>query len=210
MLSRCVMRAAAVASRVSSTACGRHLRTRASVPVLEVRKVALDEKKLALEAAKQADYKVLEAAKQADYKALEEKKLALEEKKLALEEKTLAQSRGALEMVFGVSRESAQLMNLVAGGAIFYGAAVFSASALMHSSKAEHSMLVNKVESNMKDVGNVRGTLDAALSGAGLRTRGEAPVRGSDASPEHRSVLVWSKYVLGDAIRLLVNKAQLH
>ena len=66
---------------------------------------------------------------------------------LALEERRLAQSRGAPEMVFGgVSREAAQIA-VVAGAAVVYGAALYSASATMHSSRAEHAILKNRVES---------------------------------------------------------------
>ena len=116
--------------------------------------LALEDKKaalaLALEKEKTAQVLALEKEKAAQALALEKEKaalaLALEDKKaaqaLALEDKKAAQGRGLWEAVFGVKRETAQMLNLAAGGAVFISSGTFLVTELLHHSwHRTHEML---------------------------------------------------------------------
>ena len=80
--------------------------------------------------------------------ALEEKKLAqafaLEEKKRALEEKKLALGRGALEAVFGVSRDTAQMVNLMGAGIVVVASGAFLVSGMLHDLRAQQMIATSK------------------------------------------------------------------
>lgn len=69
---------------------------------------------------------------------LEVARLALEEKKvsqtLALEEKKLEQGRGAWEILFGVKRETAQMLNLCMAGGVFISSGVYLVTSQLHES----------------------------------------------------------------------------
>ena len=88
--------------------------------------------------------------------ALEEKKLALslEMKKLelSLEEKKLAQGRGAVEAVLGVSRETAQMVNLVAAGVVFVASGAYLTAGMVHDTLAQLSVVAAKADSASADV----------------------------------------------------------
>ena len=84
--------------------------------------------------------------------ALEKEKsslaLALEEEKsslaLALEDKEAAQGRGLWEAVFGIKRETAQMLNLAAGGAVFISSGTYLVTGMLHRSwQRTHEMLSN-------------------------------------------------------------------
>jgi hypothetical protein len=94
--------------------------------------LALEDKKAALALA-------LEKEKAALALALEDKKAA---QALALEDKKAAQGRGLWEAVFGIKRETAQMLNLAAGGAVFISSGTFLVTELLHHSwQRTHEML---------------------------------------------------------------------
>ena len=94
---------------------------------------------LALEKEKTALALALEKEKSAQALALEDKKAALA---LALEKEKAAQGRGLWEAVFGVKRETAQMLNLAAGGAIFISSGTYLVTEMLHRSwQRTHEML---------------------------------------------------------------------
>ena len=94
---------------------------------VEIRRLALEEKKLALS----LEMKKLELS-------LEEKKLALEERRA---KERLAQGRGVVEAVFGVSRETAhQMVNLVAAGVVFVASGAYLTAGMVHDILAQLSL----------------------------------------------------------------------
>jgi hypothetical protein len=131
---------------------------------LEDKKAALADKHnaqaLALEKEKAAQALALEKEKAAQALALEKEKaaqaLALEKEKaalvLALEDKKAAQSRGVWEVVFGMKRESAQMVNLVAGGVFFVASGAYIVSGMLHDVWAHMFVMENKAESASQDV----------------------------------------------------------
>ena len=122
--------------------------------------LALEDKKAALADKHNAQALALEKEKAALVLALEDKKaaqaLALEDKKaaqaLALEKEKAAQSRGVWEVVFGMKRESAQMVNLVAGGAFFVASGAYIVSGMLHDVWAHMFVMENKAESASQDV----------------------------------------------------------
>ena len=118
---------------------------------------------LALEKEKAAQALALEkekAAQRAHELALEDKKaaqtLALEDKKaaqtLALEKEKAAQSRGVWEAVFGIKRETAQLLNLGAGGVFFVASGAYLMSAMLSNVWAHTLVAVSKSEAASQGV----------------------------------------------------------
>jgi hypothetical protein len=82
--------------------------------------------------------------------ALEKEKaalaLALEKatQALALEKEKTAQGRGSWEAVFGVKRETAQMLNLAAGGVVFISFGTYLVTEMLHRSwQRTHEMLSN-------------------------------------------------------------------
>jgi len=107
--------------------------------------LALEDKKaalaLALEKEKTAQVLALEKEKAAQALALEKEKAALA---LALEDKKTAQGRGSWEAVFGVKRETAQMLNLAAGGVVFISSGTYLVTEMLHRSwQRTHEMLSN-------------------------------------------------------------------
>jgi hypothetical protein len=107
--------------------------------------------------------------------ALEDKKvalaLALEKEKaalaLALEDKKAAQARGLWETLFGIKRETAQLLNLAAGGAVFIASGTYLMSAMLHDSWALTQGALSKAElSTQAAVSKAELSTQAALSKA--------------------------------------------
>ena len=92
--------------------------------------------------------------------ALEDKKaalaIALEDKKaaqaIALEKEKAAQGRGLWETVLGVKRETAQLLNLAAGGVFFIASGTYLTSAMMHDTWARTQVALSKSEAASQDV----------------------------------------------------------
>ena len=92
--------------------------------------------------------------------ALEDKKaalaIALEKEKaalaIALEKEKAAQGRGLWETVLGVKRETAQLLNLAAGGAFFIASGTYLTSAMMHDTWARTQVALSKSEAASQDV----------------------------------------------------------
>ena len=118
---------------------------------------------LALEKEKTAQALALKkekAAQRAHELALEDKKaaheLALEDKKatqtLVLEDKKATQSRGLWEAVFGIKRETAQLLNLGAGGVFFVASGAYLVSAMLSNVWAHTLVAVSKSEAASQDV----------------------------------------------------------
>jgi len=160
----------ASASRRALSRAGDSSSVRAGV---ELQRLVLEEKKLelAFEEKKLAQ----EAMKLAQAGALEEKKLAqagaFEEKKLAQEAMKLAQSRGLLEVVFGVSRESAQMVSLVAAGVVFVASGAYLTSGMVHETRANLSVVAAEARNASADVRSLvagRGTPAAAELTPGL------------------------------------------
>ena len=116
-----------------------------AAPELELLKLqlALEDKKAALAIA-------LEDKKAALAIALEKEKAALEKEKaalaIALEKEKAAQGRGLWETVLGVKRETAQLLNLAAGGAFFIASGTYLTSAMMHDTWARTQVALSKSE----------------------------------------------------------------
>ena len=81
--------------------------------------------------------------------ALEDKKAALA---IALEKEKAAQGRGLWETVLGVKRETAQLLNLAAGGAFFIACGTYLTSAMMHDTWARTQVALSKSEAASQDV----------------------------------------------------------
>jgi hypothetical protein len=82
---------------------------------------------------------MLEDEKAALALALEDEKAALT---LALEKKKAAQGRGSWEAVFGFKRETAQLLNLVAGGVIFISSGTYLMNEILDRSwQRTHEMI---------------------------------------------------------------------
>ena len=107
---------------------------------------------LALEKAKAAQALAREtekAAQRAHELALEDKKAA---HALALEDKKAAQSRGVWEAVFGIKRETAQLLNLGAGGVFFVASGAYLVSAMLSNVWAHTLVAVSKSEAASQDV----------------------------------------------------------
>jgi hypothetical protein len=115
-----------------------------AAPELELLKLqlALEDKKAALAIA-------LEDKKAAQAIALEKEKAALA---IALEKEKAAQGRGLLETVLGVKRETAQLLNLAAGGAFFIASGTYLTSAMMHDTWARTQVALSKSEAASQDV----------------------------------------------------------
>jgi hypothetical protein len=96
----------------------------------------------------------LEDKKAALALALEDKKaalaLALEKEKgaqaLALEEAKAAQARGLWETLFGIKRETAQLLNLAAGGAFFIASGTYLMSSMLHDTWARTQVALSKAD----------------------------------------------------------------
>ena len=122
-----------------------------AAPELELLKLqlALEDKKAALAIA-------LEDKKAALAIALEKEKAALEKEKAALasalEKEKAAQGRGLWETVLGVKRETAQLLNLAAGGAFFIASGTYLTSAMMHDTWARTQVALSKSEAASQDV----------------------------------------------------------
>ena len=96
---------------------------------------------LALEKEKSSLALALEKKKAALALALEEEKSSLA---LALEDKEAAQGRGLWEAVFGIKRETAQMLNLAAGGAVFISSGTYLVTGMLHRSwQRTHEMLSN-------------------------------------------------------------------
>ena len=94
---------------------------------------------LALEKEKTALALALEKEKTAQALALEKEKTA---QALALEKEKAAQGRGLWEAVFGVKRETAQMLNLAAGGAVFISSGTYLVTEMLHRSwQRTHEML---------------------------------------------------------------------
>ena len=81
--------------------------------------------------------------------ALEDKKAALA---IALEKEKAAQGRGLWETVLGVKRETAQLLNLAAGGAFFIASGTYLTSAMLHDTWARTQVALSKSEAASQDV----------------------------------------------------------
>jgi hypothetical protein len=115
-----------------------------AAPELELLKLqlALEDKKAALAIA-------LEDKKAAQAIALEKEKAALA---IALEKEKAAQGRGLWETVLGVKRETAQLLNLAAGGAFFIASGTYLTSAMMHDTWARTQVALSKSEAASQDV----------------------------------------------------------
>ena len=115
-----------------------------AAPELELLKLqlALEDKKAALAIA-------LEDKKAALAIALEKEKAALA---IALEKEKAAQGRGLWETVLGVKRETAQLLNLAAGGAFFIASGTYLTSAMMHDTWARTQVALSKSEAASQDV----------------------------------------------------------
>ena len=142
-------RAVAAPSRGSPTlGCARHFAepsgAASAASELELLKLqlALEDKKVALALA-------LEDKKAAQALALEDKKAALA---LALEDKKAAQTRGVWETVFGIKRETAQLLNLAAGGAFFIASGTYLVSAMLQDTWARTQVALSKSEAASQDV----------------------------------------------------------
>jgi hypothetical protein len=96
--------------------------------------LALEDKKAALALA-------LEKTKGALALALEDNKAA---RALALEDMKMAQGRGSWEAVFGVKRETAQMLNLAAGGVVFISSGMYLVTEMLDRSwQRTHEMLSN-------------------------------------------------------------------
>jgi hypothetical protein len=115
-----------------------------AAPELELLKLqlALEDKKAALAIA-------LEDKKAALAIALEKEKAALA---IALEKEKAAQGRGLWETVLGVKRETAQLLNLAAGGAFFIASGTYLTSAMLHDTWARTQVALSKSEAASQDV----------------------------------------------------------
>jgi hypothetical protein len=115
--------------------------------------IALEDKKaalaIALEKEKAALAIALEDKKAAQAIALEKEKAALA---IALEKEKAAQGRGLWETVLGVKRETAQLLNLAAGGAFFIASGTYLTSAMMHDTWARTQVALSKSEAASQDV----------------------------------------------------------
>ena len=126
-----------------------------AAPELELLKLqlALEDKKAALaitlEKEKAALAIALEDKKAAQAIALEKEKAALA---IALEKEKAAQGRGLWETVLGVKRETAQLLNLAAGGAFFIASGTYLTSAMMHDTWARTQVALSKSEAASQDV----------------------------------------------------------
>jgi hypothetical protein len=126
-----------------------------AAPELELLKLqlALEDKKaalaIALEKEKAALAIALEDKKAAQAIALEKEKAALA---IALEKEKAAQGRGLWETVLGVKRETAQLLNLAAGGAFFIACGTYLTSAMMHDTWARTQVALSKSEAASQDV----------------------------------------------------------
>jgi hypothetical protein len=126
-----------------------------AAPELELLKLqlALEDKKaalaIALEKEKAALAIALEDKKAAQAIALEKEKAALA---IALEKEKAAQGRGLWETVLGVKRETAQLLNLAAGGAFFIASGTYLTSAMMHDTWARTQVALSKSEAASQDV----------------------------------------------------------
>ena len=71
---------------------------------------------------------------------------------IALEKEKAAQGRGLWETVLGVKRETAQLLNLAAGGAFFIASGTYLTSAMMHDTWARTQVALSKSEAASQDV----------------------------------------------------------
>jgi hypothetical protein len=111
--------------------------------------IALEDKKAALAIALEKEKAALEDKKAALAIALEEKKAALA---IALEKEKAAQGRGLWETVLGVKRETAQLLNLAAGGAFFIASGTYLTSAMLHDTWARTQVALSKSEAASQDV----------------------------------------------------------
>jgi hypothetical protein len=109
----------------------------------------LERARLALEEKKAAQALALEEKKAAQALALEEMKLqqALEVKKL-----DYAQGRGAWEVLFGVKRETAQMLNLCVAGVVFISSGVYLVTSQMHESKAALHVAASTANAASQDV----------------------------------------------------------
>ena len=105
--------------------------------------LALTEKKAQLALALEDKKVALEKEKGAQAVALEKEKAA---QALALEREKAAQARGLWETLFGIKRETAQLLNLAAGGAVFIASGTYLVSAMLHDSWAHTQGAVSKAE----------------------------------------------------------------
>ena len=110
--------------------------------------LALEDKKVALEMAKGAQAVALEKEKAAQEMVKVSQALELEKEKVALEMAKAAQARGLWETLFGVKRETAQLLNLAAGSAVFIAAGtnLYAMSAMLHDSRARTQGPLSKAE----------------------------------------------------------------
>ncbi len=104
---------------------------------------------LALEKEKAALVLALEDKKAALALGLEKEKSALA---LGLEKEKAAQTRGVWETLFGVKRETAQLLNLGAGGVVFVASGAYLVSAMLHDVWAHTNIAVHKAEAASQDV----------------------------------------------------------
>ena len=141
--------------------------------------LALEDKKaalaLALEDKKTAQALALEKEKTAQALALEKEKtaqaLALEKEKtaqaLALEKEKAAQGRGLWEAVFGIKRETAQMLNLAAGGAVFISSGTYLVTEMLHRSwQRTHEMLSDAALRTQAAIGKAELGAQAAQSKA--------------------------------------------
>ena len=115
----------------------------------EKEKAAQRAHELALEDKKAAQMLALEDKKAAQTLVLEKEKAA---QTLALEKEKAAQSRGVWEAVFGIKRETAQLLNLGAGGVFFVASGAYLVSAMLSSVWAHTLVAVSKSEAASQDV----------------------------------------------------------
>ena len=64
----------------------------------------------------------------------------------------LQQGRGAWEALFGLKRETAQLLNLGGGGALFLASAVYLTSGMLHDARATLQVAAEKADDAKNDV----------------------------------------------------------